>query len=128
MLADGNGVVVRDPITNAVVRVDDQGNPYVMTGIFGTKKTPIDKSVVFDRSVDPLPNITTSVSTDDEPSIVTPVVTQLKEAPAYDPVSVQEGVDQTQEGYESAIATTASVDKDDDDEEDQNTGFTSGPQ
>ena len=33
-----------------------------------------------------------------------------------------------QEGYESAIATTASVDKDDDDEEDQNTGFTSGPQ
>lgn len=87
MLADGNGVAVRDPITNAVVRVDDQGNPYVMTGIFGTKKTPIDRSVVFDRSVDPLPNTSTPAPKDDSSTITTTPYTSNSGDPIiYDPV------------------------------------------
>ena len=87
MLADGNGVAVRDPITNAVVRVDDQGNPYVMTGIFGTKKTPIDRSVVFDRSVDPLPNTSTPAPKDDSNTITTTPYTSNSGDPIiYDPV------------------------------------------
>ena len=86
MLADGNGVAVRDPITNAVVRVDDQGNPYVMTGIFGTKKIPIDRSVVFDRSVDPLPNIITPTPKDDSSPITTTPYTSNSGDIIYDPV------------------------------------------
>ena len=90
MLADGNGVAVRDPITNAVVRVDDQGNPYVMTGIFGTKKTPIDKSVVFDRHVERLPNVDTSKTSDDDGSIITttPYTSSSGDSIIYDPVDV----------------------------------------
>ena len=74
MLADGNGVAVRDPITNAVVRVDAQGNPYVMTGIFGTKKIPIDRSVVFDRHVEPKKVITPVVTPVEKETIVEPIV------------------------------------------------------
>ena len=45
MLADVNGKALRDPNTNAIIRVDAQGNPYVMTGIFGNKKVIIDGKI-----------------------------------------------------------------------------------
>ena len=52
MLADADGKALRDPITNAVIRVDAQGNTYVMSGMLGTKKTIIDKNTI-KGAVDP---------------------------------------------------------------------------
>ena len=71
MLADVNGKALRDPNTNAIIRVDAQGNPYVMTGIFGNKKVIIDGKIsgAFDPKKDKKPVIT---------PVVTPVVIQPK--------------------------------------------------
>ena len=52
MLADANGIALRDPNTNAVIRVDADGSTYVMSGMFGTTRIDIDKGTI-KGAVDP---------------------------------------------------------------------------
>jgi len=79
MLADADGKALRDPITNAVIRVDAQGNAYVMSGMLGTKKTIIDKNTI-KGAVDPKETYVEGVDVrpvirgDKPPKTVTPVV------------------------------------------------------
>jgi len=84
MLADANGIALRDPNTNAVIRVDADGSTYVMSGMFGTTRIDIDKGTI-KGAVDP------SVSgniVDDEVNytVETPSGNQTSKAFDFDPM------------------------------------------